>query len=355
MFNEMEGNSISKRYLCASNNIVCLSDMEKPSLISVVIPVHNVADYLRKCVDSVRNQSLKEIEIILVDNLSNDGSSELCDEYALLDARIKVLHLSVAGLSIARNAGIDIASSPYIGFVDSDDHIEPTMYQELLDALIQNEAELAYCNFYHQSDTSIESSYPNSRNNYLLSSREVLRGIVSETISCSACNKLFRREFFASLRFPEGRLYEDRLVMHEWLVSCQRIVWVDKPFYYYVARETSICHTIIPLNRYQFFLAEYSRLAFINEHTLFEGRELLETRSRIVGVCYFIFCEILQMTKTKYFREPIADMKSKLRDLHTLSKDEIDAKSYRRIRKITYYWPIYYLFRFYFRQKTWCG
>lgn len=329
--------------------------MKKLSSISVVIPVHNVAVYLRKCVDSVRNQSLKEVEIILVDNLSDDGSSEICDEYALIDSRIKVLHLSVAGLSIARNAGIEAASSPYIGFIDSDDYIEPTMYQEMLDALILNEAELAYCNFYIESDTSIESAYPNSGANYLLSSREVLQGIVLETISCSACNKLFRREFFASLRFPEGRLYEDRLVMHEWLASCQRIVWVDKPFYYYVARETSICHTIIPLNRYHFFLAEYSRLAFIDEQTLFEGKELLKAKSRIIGVCYSIFCEILQMTKPKCFREPIEDMKGKLRDLHTLSKDEIDAKCYKRIRKITYYWPIYYLFRFYFRRKTWRG
>lgn len=330
--------------------------MEESPLISVIIPVHNTAEYLRKCVDSVRNQSLKEIEIILVENLSTDGSSEICDEYIYLDSRIKVLHLSVAGLSIARNAGIDIASSPYIGFIDSDDYIEPTMYQEMLDALILNNAELAYCNFSLEPESEQnESPYPNTGNIYLRSQWEVLQDMMWEKASCSACNKLFKKEFFVSFRFPVGKLYEDRLVMHEWLVSCPKIVWIDKPFYFYVARETSICHTIIPLNRYHYFLAEYARLVFMQKYALFQGRELLEVRSRIIGGCYSLFCDILQLTKPKYFREPIEDMKSKFRDLRQLSKDEIDAKCYKRIRKITCYWPIYYFLRFSFRKREWRG
>ena len=92
--------------------------MENSYLVSVVIPVHNTAPYLHKCVESVRNQSLKEIEIILVENMSTDNSAEICDEYAKMDSRIKVLHLSVAGLCVARNAGIDVATAPYIGFAE---------------------------------------------------------------------------------------------------------------------------------------------------------------------------------------------------------------------------------------------
>ena len=90
-------------------------------MVSIIVPVHNTADYLHKCIESLRSQTLQQIEIILVDNLSVDGSSEICDEYARIDKRIKVLHLSIAGLSIARNAGMRIASAPYTGFVDSDD------------------------------------------------------------------------------------------------------------------------------------------------------------------------------------------------------------------------------------------
>lgn len=327
--------------------------MKKYPLISIIIPVHNTVDYLRKCVDSVRNQSLQEIEIILVDNLSTDGSSQICDEYALIDSRIKVLHLSVAGLSLARNAGVEIAASSYIGFIDSDDYIAPSMYQEMLNALVQNQADLVYCNFALESEQGIESPYSNTGNLYLRSQWEVLQDMMWERISCSACNKLFKKEMFDLLKFPEGRLYEDRLVMHDWLVPLQKIVWIDKAFYYYVSRETSICHTIIPLNRYHYFLAEYSRLAFIKKYPLFEKEELVEVTSRIIGTCYSIFCEIMRMTKPKYFKEPIEDMKAKLKDLNSFSKEEIDAKCYKRIQKITHFWLAYSFFRFYFRKREW--
>lgn len=121
--------------------------MENSYLVSVVIPVHNTAPYLHKCVESVRNQSLKEIEIILVENMSTDNSAEICDEYAKIDSRIKVLHLSVAGLCVARNAGIDVATAPYIGFVDSDDYIGVDMFKDLVEAMIENEADLTFCNY----------------------------------------------------------------------------------------------------------------------------------------------------------------------------------------------------------------
>lgn len=327
--------------------------MKEFPLISVIIPIHNTVNYLHKCIDSVRNQSLKEIEIILVDNLSTDGSSDICDQYVQIDSRIKVLHLSVAGLSIARNAGIEIASSPYIGFIDSDDYIDPLMYQEMLNALILHDADIAYCNFYLESVKGIESSYPNSGNIYLRDQWSVLQDMMCERVSCSACNKLFKRDFFSILRFPEGCLYEDRLVMHDWLVDCSKIAWIDKPFYYYVARETSICHTIAPLNRYHYFLAEYSHLAFIRTHALFDKEESVLVVSRIIDTCYSLFCEIMQMTKSKYFREPILDMKAKLRDLTSFSKEEIDAKCYRRIRRVAHFWIVYSFFHFSFRKRNW--
>ena len=124
-----------------------MNDMNSLYSVSVIIPVHNTAPYLERCVESVRNQTLKNIEIILVENKSQDNSPVLCDEYARRDPRIKVLHLSIAGLSIARNAGLKIASAPYVGFIDSDDYISETMFQDLLDAISSSQAEMAYCNF----------------------------------------------------------------------------------------------------------------------------------------------------------------------------------------------------------------
>ena len=104
--------------------------MYKP-LVSVIIPVYNVENYLKRCIDSVVNQSLRNIEIILIDDGSLDSSSKICDEYKVLDERITVIHKQNEGLGMARNTGIDIASGKYIAFVDSDDYIESNMYELL--------------------------------------------------------------------------------------------------------------------------------------------------------------------------------------------------------------------------------
>lgn len=316
-------------------------------LVSVIVPVHNTADYLHKCVDSLRNQTLSQIEIILVDNLSTDGSSEICDKYAELDSRIKVLHLSVAGLSIARNAGMQIASAPYIGFIDSDDYVDSTMYQEMLNALIQNNAEIAYCNFILEYDHKpADSPYQNSGGVYVRIPREVLQEMLIEKVSCSACTKLYKREFLSCLQFPEGKNYEDRLVMYEWIALCKRVVWVDKPFYHYVERLTSICHTMSPMNRYHFFLAEHARLQFMTDHSLLEGEELYRVRSILIGTCLSLFKEILLSVKVNDFKEPILDMRQKIKEISLLPKGSYASKYYTRIWKIVHFWSLYYLAHF---------
>lgn len=112
--------------------------------VSVIVPVHNTAPWLDRCVESVRAQTLRDIEIILVENRSTDASPELCDAYPAADARIRVLHLAEAGLSRARNAGLAVATAPYVGFVDSDDYIEPDMFRRLYDAAVESGAQIAY-------------------------------------------------------------------------------------------------------------------------------------------------------------------------------------------------------------------
>ena len=190
-------------------------------MVSIIVPVHNTADYLHKCIESLRSQTLQQIEIILVDNLSVDGSSEICDEYAKIDKRIKVLHLSIAGLSIARNAGMRIASAPYIGFVDSDDYVEPAMFEKMLDAMVQSDAEIAYCNFLLEYEFKPnESPYRNSGDIVIRDPKNVLQDMMMEKVSCSACTKLYKSGFLTSLQFPEGKNYEDRLVMYEWVALC---------------------------------------------------------------------------------------------------------------------------------------
>ena len=115
--------------------------------ISIIVPIYNVEEYLRRAVDSIRCQTYTNLEIILVDDGSPDNSGVICDEYAKTDNRIKVIHKKNGGLSDARNAGIEAATGAYLGFIDSDDYIEPEMYQRLYSALVENDAEISVCRF----------------------------------------------------------------------------------------------------------------------------------------------------------------------------------------------------------------
>ena len=304
--------------------------MENSYLVSVVIPVHNTAPYLHKCVESVRNQSLKEIEIILVENMSTDNSAEICDEYAKMDSRIKVLHLSVAGLCVARNAGIDVATAPYIGFVDSDDYIGVDMFKDLVEAMIENEADLTFCNYcYEYEDGRIELLAPNSGDKIVCVKEELLQDLMWERKSCAVWIRLFKRELFDSLRFPDGFVYEDRRNMHCWIMMCNKIVWVDKTYYYYVERTNSICHTISPENRYHYILSCFIRLNFIHEQALFSGKELVEVQTMILRNALLQFKQALQRIRPKDFQHEIDEIREGFRRLLMFPKEEFDIRVYK--------------------------
>lgn len=310
---------------------------------SIVIPVHNTAPYLKRCVESVRNQTLKEIEIILVENLSNDESPLICDEFARIDSRVKVLRLDEAGLSIARNAGIELASAAYIGFVDSDDYIESEMFENLYNAIEEYQADLAYCNFFYEyEDGSVSHFYPNTGEVRLRSSKEVQRDIILEKVSSASWTKLFRKEFLEAYRFPKGMFFEDHATLYRWLESCDKIVWIDRAYYHYIQRGNSICHTLDPLKLYHFFLAEYPRLEYVKEHGLFDGKELYDVVNIIVKNCYRFFNDFMKHANHRSYPSLSKDMRRLLKRWLVLSKTELEPKYYKRLRKIAYFWPIYY-------------
>lgn len=324
-----------------------MKDTECQYRVSVIIPVHNTASYLKRCVESVRSQLLKDIEIILVDNKSEDESPVLCDEYAKIDARIKVLHLSEAGLSIARNAGIKIASAPYVGFIDSDDHINERMYMDLLHGIEAYNADVSYCNFcYEFEDGRIEHVYSNSGSLVERMPKEVVEDIISEKISSSSCTKLFKKEMFDSLLFPEGFFWEDHFIIYRLIAQSNKVVWVDRDYYFYLQREGSICHTVDLVKQYHFFLAEYPRLEFIKKNNLFTEGERAKIIFQIVQTCFCRFTDFMKDAKLIRNRKQIKDMRTKMKQWLYLSPDEIDGWVYRRVKKITNFW-LYYYWKYY--------
>lgn len=316
--------------------------MESKYLVSVIIPVHNTELYLKKCVESVRNQTLKEIEIILVDNLSTDKSSELCDEYAALDERIKVLHLPVADVSMARNEGIKMASAPFLGFIDSDDFIKPTMYSDMLNEMSDNSVGVVYCNYcLAYEDNHVESVYSDTGSICVRSSKDVQRDIINEKVSSSPCTKLFRKDLYKFHTFPTGVFFEDHATIYRWMGECDKIVWIDKSYYFYYQRSNSTCHTINAMKRYHYFLAEYARLEYVREKHLFEGQELYDATDLIVENSLWHLNLFLGNSESKLYPDYMKDMRKKIKAWLFLSKDDLTYRNYKRIRKIVYFWWLY--------------
>ena len=216
--------------------------MKSGELISVIVPIYNVEVYLKRCVDSIRNQTYKNLEIILVDDESPDNCGKICDEYAQKDDRIKVIHQKNKGLSGARNAGIEIATGKYIAFVDSDDYIESTMYEILYEDIVKYHAGLSICNRYYEfEDGRRVERYKQSADTKVYSGKDAIIEMNNySSFDMSAWDKLYKRELFNEIRFPEGKLSEDFFVMFRLLDEADVVTFNPKHLYIYVQRNNSI-------------------------------------------------------------------------------------------------------------------
>jgi glycosyltransferase involved in cell wall biosynthesis len=211
-------------------------------LISVIVPVYKVEDYLERCVKSIQRQTYTNLEIILVDDGSPDKSGQMCDEMAGADARIRVIHKPNGGLSDARNAGLAVAQGEYVGFIDSDDYIEPGMYEYMLRALKERHADIAICCVKkifvdEMKDDVIQDVVRDKIYSKRKAMYELVRGIDVENF---AWNKLYKRELFDGIEFPKGRIFEDMICIPQVFQRADLVVHVNKGFYNYLRRSDSI-------------------------------------------------------------------------------------------------------------------
>lgn len=211
-------------------------------LISVIIPVYKVEKYLSKCVESIINQTYKNLEIILVNDGSPDNCGEICDEYAKKDSRIKVIHKENGGLSDARNAGIEIASGQYIAFVDSDDYIASNMYERMYETILKDNSSMVVCGcICVREKGSVHQTV--QRNNYkegIYSSNEYLSLLYDDWTYVVAWNKLYKKSLFSSIRYPKGKIHEDEFAIHKIVFECEKISCIRDELYYYLQRDNSI-------------------------------------------------------------------------------------------------------------------
>ena len=225
--------------------------MEKV-MVSVIVPCYNVEAYLPNCIESVLHQSYPHWELILVDDGSPDRCGEICDRYAGIDKRIKVIHKQNAGVAAARNSGIEQATGDYIGFIDGDDWIEPEMYQTLYEVASNESADVVQCGWYKvDPDGRKVCPYPNEYKK-VLSSDEALESLIDFPefpLNTSVCSKLFKSEVAQHFRFSPVRAYEDDEYIFKTVSYANKIVCLNTPLYDYLNRENSTMTAKFNMNK----------------------------------------------------------------------------------------------------------
>ena len=228
--------------------------MSKP-LISVIVPVYKAEPYLEKCVGSIRNQTYSNLEIILVDDGSPDRCGEMCDAFAKEDPRIRVFHKENGGQSSARNLGLDNMQGEYVAFVDSDDWVEPGMYQRLYDLICAHDAQIACCGIRnHFPDgrmTYFNPEYPSDRQIRVYTMLEALEeSLRNFRITYSPCDKLYHRSIFRDVRMTVGKIYEDMEMIPKCIERAERIVYDPQPLYCYNRTEESTIRGVFNPRRF---------------------------------------------------------------------------------------------------------
>ena len=226
-------------------------------MISIIIPIYKVEQYLDECVTSIINQTYKDLEIILVDDGSPDNCPQMCDKWAKKDARIKVVHKKNGGLSSARNAGLKVATGEYIGFVDSDDYVDETMYEDLIQVMMQNEKTMVVSSPIIRNTDGVFTPYKVGTYEYkdgdTMSFSEYMKLFLGMNMDATVWNKLYKREFIQTM-FREGRNNEGYLFMYnnvKNLYDSDKLLAVSAhAHYYYRDNAQSICHqTATSVNR----------------------------------------------------------------------------------------------------------
>ena len=238
-------------------------------LISAIVPFYKVEKYLGRCVESLLAQTYENIEIILVDDGSPDTCPVMCDEYAKKHEKIRVIHQENKGLSGARNTGIDNAKGEYLAFVDSDDLWSPHFLESLYKALKENDADIAQCRWEYMHGDELKEAYDADAKTVCFTGREMLANLYIQTGAyyVVAWNKLYKKELFENIRYPEGRIHEDEATTYKLFDLAKKCVFVDNALYgYYVGSGgTSITRNGFNLKKLDWRTANKERVQYFIE------------------------------------------------------------------------------------------
>lgn len=247
----------------------------KNELITIIVPVYNVENYLIKCIESLINQTYTNLEILLINDGSTDNSLKICEEYSMVDKRIKVFNKENGGLSDARNYGIEHSRGKYLLFVDSDDYIHTQAIEILYSSLKKNLADISFAktkNVYENDQFIIKNINISNYNEILYDPKSFYFKMYSlNSVDYNIIpNRLYKKSLFSDIRFPVGKLHEDSFTLYKLIFKCTRIVEINENLYFYLMRENSIMHSQAGISNFDFLDVPKVQMDFYYKHKLYD-------------------------------------------------------------------------------------
>ena len=316
-------------------------------LISIITPVYNSEKFLKKCIDSILNQTYSNFELILVDDGSADKSPQICDEYARKDSRIVVIHQKNQGQAVARNKALDICNGDYISFIDSDDYVHPQMLEVLMNTMQNSNAEIVVCDYVQGYDTNFNWNDNDIVDDFTLFDGKTFlyNCIIGKTGKHWVLwDKLYKKKCFDDIRLPEGRIYEDNATVYKLIYMANKVSYSNDVLYYYFTNPESTVNK-------DFSVKRLDRLIFIQEMIEFftenDEKELLDWTNRF---CLSVIVDLYtKANKSNLDSSILKELKRKLKIHYHQEKVKypITMKTYPQVFEILYprYSKYYWLFK----------
>lgn len=280
--------------------------------VSIIVPVHNTASYVTACVESILNQTLKETEIILVENGSFDDSAEQCRKIASKDSRIIFVQIDKADLSSARNAGIKKARGEYLGFVDSDDTILPSMFSEMYTTAIENGLTIVSCNFIKKYDSGkLKKCYSQDGALQIVTAKAGTSMLLCGKIPVTVWSLLYHKSLFNKMMFPTDMYFEDRASTFLFLSKASKVGIINKALYVYYQRQQSIVHSRNNFKKLRdYVITDILRLRFINDSGMFSTSQekadvAYKTANHLLRKLFYMFLKRKTYDEKKEYKSLI--------------------------------------------------
>lgn len=309
------------------------------SLISVIVPIYNVEKYLDRCVDSIINQTYKNLEIILVDDGSPDNCPKMCDDYAEKDSRIKVVHKENGGLSDARNVGMEVATGEYVSFIDSDDYVSLDFYETLLETIVDNDSDIVECGVVKFYENEKFDKYNDDLKVTNYDTVDALDGLINENpFKQHVWNKLYKSNIALDIPYAVGKLNEDEFWTYQIFGKAKKVTRINKTMYYYFQRGSSIMGNGYNIKRLDALEGKMNRQAYIEKNF-----PILTAKAKVdlYGSCIFAYQSVLKFMSGKDKKKAgkiIKDYKNRCK----LTNDEINnvddsSRKYYKLAKLNFY------------------